>query len=58
MNLDYSILVKKCKKMLRIIKKEYSTIIKYYSDEKIIKKSYPIKAKESSNETEKNVQNQ
>lgn len=53
MELDYSILVKKCKKMLKVIKKEYSTIIKYYSDDKIIKKSYPIKAKESSNKAEK-----
>ena len=53
MELDYSLLVKKCKKMLKIIKKEYSTIIKCYSDDKIIKKSYPIKAKESSNKAEK-----
>lgn len=53
MELDYSILVKKCKKMLKIIKKEYSTVVKCYSDDKIIKKSYPIKAKESSNKAEK-----
>lgn len=53
MELDYSIFVKKIKRMLEVIKKEYDIIIQRYSEEKIIKESYPIKAKDSSNEKEK-----
>lgn len=53
MELDYSILVKKSKKMIRIIKKEYNKIIKHYTDEQIIKKSYVIKAKVSADKMEK-----
>ena len=53
MELDYSIFVNKIKRMLETIKKEYDLIIQRYSEEKIIKESYPIKAKDSSSEKEK-----
>lgn len=53
MELNYCIFVHKTKKMLETIKKEYNSIIQQYSEDKIIKKSYPIKAKNSSNKKEK-----
>lgn len=53
MELDYSIFVNKIKRMLETIKKEYDLTIQRYSEEKIIKESYPIKAKDSSSEKEK-----
>lgn len=53
MELDYSVFVNKTKRMLETVKKEYNIIIQRYSEDKIIKESYPIKAKDSSNEKEK-----
>lgn len=53
MELDYSIFVNKIKRMLETIKKEYDLIIQRYSEERIIKESYPIKTKDSSGEKEK-----
>lgn len=53
MDLDYSIFVNKSKKMLKIIKNEYNEIIENYSEDNIIRKSYPIKVKDSLNAEEK-----
>lgn len=57
MELDYNIFVNKIKRMLETIKKEYDIIIQRYSEDRIIKESYTIKAKESSNEIEKEYVN-
>lgn len=53
MEIEYCLFVNKSKKMLETIRKEYNTIIQNYSEDVIIKKSYPIKAKDSSNEKQK-----
>jgi len=53
MDLNYNIFVNKTKIMLKTIKKEYEIIIQNYSEEKIIKKSYSIKSRDSLNNKEK-----
>ena len=49
MDLNYNVFVNKTKIMLKTIKKEYEIIIQNYSEEKIIKKSYSIKSRDSLN---------
>ena len=53
MELDYNVFVNKTKIMLKTIKEEYEIIIQNYSEEKIIKKSYSIKSRDSLNNKEK-----
>ena len=53
MDLNYIVFVNKTKIMLKTIKKEYEIIIQNYSEEKIIKKSYSIKSRDSLNNKEK-----
>ena len=53
MDLNYNVFVNKTKIMLKTIKKEYEIIIQNYSEEKIIKKSYSIKSRDSLNNKEK-----
>lgn len=55
MELDYNVFVNKTKIMLKTIKEEYEIIIQNYSEEKIIKKSYSIKSRDSLNNKEKSM---
>ncbi len=53
MEINYNIFIKKSKKMLSTIKKEYEFIIKNYNEKAILKKSYTIKAKKNISLSEK-----
>ncbi len=54
MDIDYDIFVKKVRKMLRYIENEHNLVMKNYSEEKIIKRSYPLRiAKHANNEQKK-----
>lgn len=55
MEINYNIFIKKSKKMLSTIKKEYEFIIKNYNEKVILKKSYPIKFKKDISLSEKKV---
>lgn len=57
MDRDYDIFVKKIRKMLRYIEKEYNSIMKNYTEEKIIKKSYSLRPTKRANKEQKKIIN-
>lgn len=57
MDRDYDIFIKKVRKMLIYIDKEHNSVMKNYSEEKIIKRSYPLKATKRANNEQKKIVN-